>query len=518
MFGKAAIKHTIQTMCGIWAFLGHPEGRAADFKQCVEALSPRGPEYLAIASITSTMVLGFTRLAINGLSPAGNQPLENDGIYVICNGEIYNFKTLAVRWGIAYDENDSDCVVLGPLYAALANNMVSLCRTLDGVFSMILVDTRRERVFIARDPYGVRPLFEGRLAAGYMWSSELKGLHTACTNVRPFPPGTWQCHDLNTGKLMASKRYHDIPSVSISVLDDDIAKHCLRSSLIRAVRKRLLSDRPIGALLSGGVDSSLVASIVAREIAPQKLQTFSIGFEGSPDLKYARMVADKIGSDHHEIVVTPDDFRSAVPDVIQAIESYDITTVRASVGNWLIGKYIKEHSDCKVIFNGDGSDEIGGGYKYMRAAPSDEEFEFETERLLSEIHLFDVLRSDRCMAAHGLEARTPFLDKQVVATWKSAPVELRRPSKTRIEKSLLRDAFVYDNYLPGEVLWRKKEAFSDGISAADSEPWYARPDEAEYYLALFSEYYKPWASVIPHMWMPRWVNAADPSARALLLQ
>jgi asparagine synthase (glutamine-hydrolysing) len=303
--------------------------------------------------------------------------------------------------------------------------------------------------------------------------------------------------------------------VSLSALDEDIAKHVLRSSLIKAVRKRLMSDRPIGALLSGGVDSSLIAAIVAREIAPRKLQTFSIGFEGSPDLSYARLVAAKIGSDHHEIVATPEDFRKVVPDVIRAIESYDITTVRASVGNWMVGKYIKEYTECKVIFNGDGSDEIGGGYKYMRAAPSDEEFEGETGRLLSEIHLFDVLRSDRCMAAHGLEARTPFLDKQVVAAWMAAPVELRRPSKTRIEKSLLRSAFVYDHYLPPEVLMRKKEAFSDGVSAADSKPWYARPDEAQYYLALFSENYKPWASVIPHMWMPRWVSASDPSARAI---
>ena len=502
-------------MCGIWAFLGQSEGRAPDFKACVEALSPRGPEYTAITSITKEMVLGFTRLAINGLSPAGNQPLENDGIFVVCNGEIYNYKTLAARWDITYDENDSDCVVLGPLYAMLSQNMTSLCRTLDGVFAMVLVDTRRGRVYVASDPYGVRPLFEGRLGTAYMWSSELKGLHSACTEVRPFPPGTWQCHDLSTGQLLVSQRYHDIPSVSISAIDEDTAKHCLRSCVIQAVRKRLLSERPIGALLSGGVDSSLIAAIVAREIYPRKLQTFSIGFEGSPDLKHGRTVADKIGSDHHEIVMTPDDFRNAVPQVVKDIESYDITTVRASVGNWLVGKYIKEHTDCKVIFNGDGSDEIGGGYKYMRAAPSGEAFDLETERLLSEIHMFDVLRSDRCMAAHGLEARTPFLDKQVVAIWKSAPVEFRRPSKSRIEKNLLRDAFVYDNYLPANVLWRKKEAFSDGVSSSDSKPWYARPDEGRYYRQLFSEHYLPWASVIPHMWMPRWVNATDPSARAL---
>jgi len=515
MFGNIAIKHTLQTMCGIWAFLGQSDDHVADFEACVEALSLRGPEYLSIQSITREVVLGFTRLAINGLSPAGNQPLESDGIFVICNGEIYNYKTLASRWNIPYDENDSDCVVLSPLFRMLSENMTSLCRTLDGVFAMVLVDTKRNHVYVARDPYGVRPLFEGRLGSAYMWSSEMKGMHSECTDVRPFPPGTWQCHDMSTGRLLLSHRYHDIPSVSISALDEQTAKHCLRDSVIQAVRKRLLSDRPIGALLSGGVDSSLVAAIVAREISPKKLQTFSIGFAGSPDLKYARMVADKIKSIHHEIVVTEEDFRSAVPDVVHAIESYDITTVRASVGNWLVGKYIKEHTDCKVVFNGDGSDEIGGGYKYMRFAPSDEAFDFETERLLSEIHLFDVLRSDRCMAAHGLEARTPFLDKQVVAVWKSAPVEFRRPSTLRMEKNLLRDAFVYDYYLPADVLWRKKEAFSDGVSAEGSKPWYARPDEAVYYRILFMKHYGFWNSVIPHLWMPRWVNANDPSARSL---
>lgn len=500
-------------MCGIWGFLGQNEGYS--LKPCVDSLSPRGPEYTAIRDITRNLTLGFTRLAINGLTPAGHQPLEHGGVHVVCNGEIYNYKSLASRWNIPYTEDDSDCKVLAPLYSRLS--MTSLCRTLDGVFAMILVDTTRNLVYVARDPYGVRPLFEGRLGAGYVWSSELKGLHAACTEVRPFPPGTWQCHDLVSGRLIESHMYHDIPSVSISAIDEDTSKHLLRGALIQAVRKRLLSDRPIGALLSGGVDSSLVAAIVAREMAVsgRKLQTFSIGFEGSPDLKYARMVADKIGSTHHEIVVTPDDFRKAVPKVIKDIESYDITTVRASVGNWMVGQYIKQNTDCKVIFNGDGSDEIGGGYKYMRFAPSDEEFELETERLLAEIHLFDVLRSDRSMAAHGLEARTPFLDKQVVALWKSTPTEFRRTSSYRMEKLLLRDAFLYDDYLPVEVLYRKKEAFSDGVSSAESTPWYARPDEAAYYKSIFSEYYRPWASVIPHMWMPRWTNATDPSARTL---
>ena len=503
-------------MCGIWCFLGQTEGHASDFQTCVAALTPRGPEHTAIRAIPSSgsasAVLGFTRLAINGVGPDGNQPFVHDNVHVICNGEIYNHNALAEYWSIASSSRSrSDCAVIGPLYARMEPGL--LFRALDGVFALIIVDVPSNRVYVARDPYGVRPLFQARLGSAFVWSSELKGLHPLCVDARPFPPGTWQSHELASGRLIESRRYHDIPSVSISGMDEHMAQHCLRSALVQSVRKRLLTERPIGALLSGGVDSSLVAAILAREIAPRKLQTFTIGFKGSPDLEYARMVAERIGSEHHEIVSTEEEFRQAVPAVIRAIESYDVTTVRASVGNWLVGKYIREHTDVKVVFNGDGSDEIGGGYKYMRFAPSDDAFDTETERLLSEIHLFDVLRSDRCMAAHGLEARTPFLDKQVVAAWKSAPVKLRRPG--RIEKQLLRDAFVYDGYLPAGVLWRKKEAFSDGVSAADSEPWYSRPDEIVYYRALFASFYPNFHSVIPHMWMPKWVNASDPSARAL---
>ena len=199
---------------------------------------------------------------------------------------------------------------------------------------------------------------------------------------------------------------------------------------------------------------------------------------GSTDLAYAKQVAEYIGSVHHEIVMKPEDFLNAIPAVVKAIESYDITSVRASVGNWLIGKYIKENTDIKVVFNGDGSDEIGGGYLYFYKAPNDEEFEAESERLLEEIHMYDVLRSDRSMAAHGLEARTPFLDKSVVATWRSFSSDLRRPSHgvdgrgARLEKQILREAF-NDKTLPYDVLTRKKEAFSDGVSSVQ-DSWYLR--------------------------------------------
>jgi len=530
-------------MCGIWGLLGYHSLTAAERRACVQRLEARGPEYTAIEDV-SGITLGFTRLAINGLTPAGHQPIHSESRTVVCNGELYNYKELATRWGIPLPSGTSDCLILPALAAHLTPT--ELCRTLDGVFAFLLVDEAKQEVLVARDPYGVRPLFEGVLQeeGGLpcpVWSSELKGFPSTTTQVRPFPPGTWRRYSLTTGALLETQRYHTVPHVKLAALADrDMAKEALRASLVSAVQKRLLSDRPIGALLSGGVDSSLIAAIAARELAKvgKRLHTFTIGMPGSTDRVYAEAVAKHIGSIHHNVESTPEDFLAAIPAVIKDAETYDITSVRASVGNWLIGKYIRETTDIKVVFNGDGSDEMGGGYLYFFAAPSDEAFESECERLLEELHVFDVLRSDRSMASHGLEARTPFLDKNVVATWISIETRHRRPGKgIQMEKQILREAFEADLYLPHEVLWRKKEAFSDGVSSTQ-DSWYLRcadyaktqelacrmeflhnpplTAEAIWYRCLFEEAYGGWATVIPHMWMPRWIaGASDPSARTL---
>ena len=537
-------------MCGIWAILGKSltqEERQALLRK----LEARGPEFTTLQDISGTNVtLGFTRLAINGLTPNGNQPFVKGSTYIICNGEIYNYKELANRWMIPLAEGTSDCAVIASLAEQLG--MTELCRTLDGVFACVIVNSKKGTLTVARDPYGVRPLYEGRFSNGdRMWASEIKGLSRSCASVTPFPPGTWRSYSIATGSLLEEYKYHTCPHVPIALFAVDegreFSRMVLRKALVTAVKKRLLSDRPIGALLSGGLDSSLVCSIVARELAKtgKKLHTFSIGMPGSTDLKYAQMVADHIGSIHQTILVQADDFLNAIPSVVRDIESYDITSVRASVGNWLLGKYIREHTDIKVVFNGDGSDEIGGGYLYFYKAPSNEEFEAESERLLNEIHYFDVLRSDRSMAAHGLEARTPFLDKGVVQAWRSIATEFRRPSKGGVdgsgiamEKQILREAFDIGNWLPREVLWRKKEAFSDGVSST-SDSWYVRcseygktkgafvswwegahnpplTEEACWYRSLFEESYgNRFVTVIPHMWMPRWVGGTDPSARTL---
>ena len=535
-------------MCGIWAALlcnGMTEEEALEY---IKTLEPRGPEYTAVKDV-SGVILGFTRLAINGLTPLGHQPFLVNNTATVCNGEIYNYKDLASRWNLKLEEGTSDCAII----PHLANYLqpTQLIRALDGVFAFVYVDKVANTVLVARDPYGVRPLFEAKYDdASIIWSSEIKGLPRYYTSIRPFPPGTWKKYDMTTGKLLESFKYHEIPYVKQAIFSAPaglgFAKTALREALVSAVKKRLLSDRPIGALLSGGLDSSLVAAIAARELRHQNktLHTFSIGMPGSTDLMYARMVADFIKSQHHEVVVSPEDFLNAIPQVVHDIESYDITTVRASVGNWLIGKYISKNTDIKVVFNGDGSDEIGGGYLYFYKAPSDEEFEAESERLLNEIHLYDVLRSDRSMAAHGLEARTPFLDKNVVATWRAIDTYYLKPRVlngqrrgANIEKFILREAFVQDAYLPPDVLHRKKEAFSDGVSSP-TDSWYLRTgeyaktldqsttiykhnppttDEARWYRQLFVKNYGDAASVlIPHMWLPKWIpGATDPSARTL---
>lgn len=536
-------------MCGIWAILrsGVAHLSPAEIAEAVRNIEARGPEYTAIEDVSGTQVtLGFTRLAINGLTAAGHQPFTHEGITVICNGEIYNYQALAQRHSITLSEGTSDCAVLPHLARHLT--AVELCRTLDGVFAFVMVDAVSQTVTVARDPYGVRPLFQLTTPEGaHFWASELKALPTrvAGARIRPFPPGTVERYDARTGELLEVQKYHEIPHVKQAFASRSDAAQHLQEALVAAVRKRLLSDRPIGALLSGGVDSSLVAAIAARELAThgKRIHTFSIGMPGSTDLVFAAKVAAHINSIHHEIVVAPEDFLAAIPEVVYAAETYDITSVRASVGNYLVGKYIKTHTDIKVVFNGDGSDEVGGGYLYFYAAPSDEAFESESERLLREIHLFDVLRSDRSMAAHGLEARTPFLDKAVVAAWRAIPTAWRRPMRgdsTAMEKQILREAFDASGLLPSEVLWRKKEAFSDGVSAT-TDSWYVRcaahartlgtvdlaaaatwhnppsTEEAYWYRALFEAAYGPAAAtVIPHMWMPRWIaGARDPSARTL---
>jgi len=524
----------------------------------LDELTARGPEGTRLLDINGLAHMGFTRLAINGLNPLGMQPWSSYGVHWMCNGEIYNSDALKEEHEII-TVSGSDCEVIGHLYNKYADNLKSLFRSFDGVFAMAIVDEKRDRVIMARDPYGVRPLYMGIVndLSGNIYTrifaSEMKALYPYCTTVSPVLPGTYHVYSLKDATRLHIEQYHSIGWLKNPMFTPvhpsglDMACAALRFSLEEAVKKRLMTERPVAALLSGGVDSSLIASLVARqlrELGKPPLKTFCIGMPGSTDMKFAREVAKWIGSDHTEVLLTPDDFFNAIPKVIQDIESYDTTTVRASVGNWLVSREIKKQTECKVVFNGDGSDEIFGSYLYFFRAPTDREFEEESERLLKDIHMFDVLRSDRSISSHGLEPRTPFLDRQFVSVARSIATEWRRPTKQRCEKWILRRAFDDGVTLPPSVLWRKKEAFSDGVSSTEKswfeeikervedlvpENWKERaalewrapqPTTKEQY--FYRNIYYTWygkqyeKTNVPYFWMPKWSpGTTDPSARLL---
>jgi asparagine synthase (glutamine-hydrolysing) len=528
-------------MCGITVCLG--KSAKAGVVKSLSFLEARGPEGSKVTILSDRLAFGFTRLAINGLTPDGMQPFHKRDLTWMCNGEIYNSNELNFSLGI--NSAGSDCYCIGDLYLRHQDDLATFARSLDGVFAVALYDSVRNRLILARDPYGIRPLYVGTDLNGNMcFASEIKALTPQHSNIRHFPPGTIEVYNINTLTLSKRIQYHTVPWITNTTLTPTSAIESVRTALLQAVEKRMLTDRPVAALLSGGLDSSLIASIVQRFLTSSgqpPLKTFSIGFKGSSDLKHAKLVADYIGSDHTEIEMTPDEFFNAIPEVIKAIESYDTTTVRASVGNYLIAKEIRNRSECKVVFNGDGADELFGGYLYFRSAPNDAAFHSETGRLLEDIHFFDVLRSDRSISSNGLEARTPFLDKQFVAVVRSLSPSLLRPLPGKIEKSILRESF-YDGWLPEEVLMRRKEAFSDGVSSPE-KAWFQeiqervskciphdwrkhnsnmehlRPQTPEeyYYRAHFDNYYPNAEKVnVPYRWMPKWSpETTDPSARTL---
>jgi len=548
-------------MCGIWAVLG-TKPSYAETVGMVQNLRARGPEGTRITDVSYRITFAFTRLAINGLTDAGMQPYESREVSWICNGEIYNYKEIEESLYVGnIPVEGSDCKCIGDLYRRHHDDLAAFARALDGVFALVIYDSVRQRIVVARDPYGIRPLYIAKKPKPtsvsldtYVFASELKALLPYYTDIKVFPPGHIQVYSTQDVSLLQDIQYHSVPWITHpkyrpSEIDGFCdSQHAIRFALEEAVRKRMVSERPVAALLSGGLDSSLIAALVQqnlRQLGQPPLKTFTIGFKGSSDVAHARMVADWIESDHTEIIMTPDEFFDAIPEVIKAIESFDTTTVRASVGNYLVAKKIRELTDCKVVFNGDGADELFGGYLYFNKAPNDQAFHSETARLLENIHQFDVLRSDRTISSNGLEARTPFLDKQFVAVVRSIHPELLRPIPgQQVEKYYLRAAFHDEVTLPYDVLWRRKEAFSDGVSGTEkawfqeiqervtrllaNDSWQEKslgyvhlpPKTMEeyYYRMLFESYYGTYVCkiAVPYRWMPMWSpETTDPSARTL---
>jgi len=562
-------------MCGIFALLNDSGIKYNAIEIEFMKGKNRGPEFSKLDISYMKMILGFHRLAINGLNNESNQPLVFNDIILICNGEIYNYKRLYEYMGVK-PTTDSDCEVIIHLY--LKYGIEQTLTMLDGVFAFVLYDNRithdlNNKVYIARDPFGVRPLYylnnnKNPLSSLYGFSSELKCLEkfyndSAYNSISQFSPGTYSIFNLSNkvSSIWQPEKEnisYFIPSFSHSWIINNTTEQIflenlyprIASYLNASVNKRCLTtERPIACLLSGGLDSSLIAALVNNHYIshnlPNKLETYSIGLQGSEDLKYAKIVADYLGTNHTEIIVTEKEMFEAIPEVIRAIESYDTTTVRASIGNYLLGKYISTHSEAKVIFNGDGSDELLGGYLYMNKCTDDIEFDKETRRLLKDIHLFDVLRSDKSISSHGLEPRTPFLDKSFVNFILSIPPYFRnhKNCKGLIEKQILRNSFHFSCFvncdgnqlLPDQILWRKKEAFSDGVSCHGRSLYQILQEqiaicmnletgytfeanietEKKYYKQIFDEAYPNCSHILPYFWMPKYTNAIDPSARTL---
>ena len=571
-------------MCGIFALLNNDDKRFSDkiVQDNFKKGKNRGPEFSICKQTVDQQVMGFHRLAINGVGDdLSNQPITINNISLICNGEIYNFKELYSTSQIK-PLTRSDCEIIIHMY--ILHGIEYTLNLLDGVFAFVLFDNRNVLnpiIHVARDPYGVRPLYMMTPSVSekqFAFASELKVLSgllvdnkcvdnkcvdnkcvdnkcidknvgTSSENlfftINHFKPGTYMSFNKDHNgifKIMTpATKYISFSFIKPNVDCSELVNYyTIWSTLNNAVKKRVCgtTERPIACLLSGGLDSSIITALV-RKYYTGVLETYSIGMAGSEDLKYAECVAKHLGTKHTSIVLTEDEFFNAIPEVITAIESYDTTTVRASVGNYLIGKYISQHSEAKVIFNGDGSDELTGGYLYFYAAPNDIEFDKECKRLLTDIHAFDVLRSDKCISSHGLEPRTPFLDREWVAYYLSIPAYIRNPKNSAgnkyIEKNLLRSTFAkYEpSLLPENILWRRKEAFSDGVSGTNKS-WFevikdklvsmnielsssnARLTKEQcYYKSIFDHAYPSCEQVVPYYWMPRFIEATDASARTL---
>ena len=564
-------------MCGIWGIIGLNSITKTELKNVMNlynSTKERGPDKSNLLHL-SNHVFGFHRLAIHDLSPLGDQPFifrESNKMYVlICNGEIYNYKELITKYNLSDSlKSDSDCEVIYHLFK-LFNDINQVAKELRGEFAFVLTEINETNsiTYICRDQIGVRPLFYSVTSSNKLYFSSLLAgvIDSSSSSGQVFPPGqilTIKVDETKSFEMEFSK-YYEYKYVIDKNNNDLLTIYGeITSRLINAVKLRLDSDRPIGALLSGGLDSSLVCGIASKILGVKNLNTFSIGMKKGTDLEYAAKVATHLGCNHTEVFFTEEEGLEAIDNVLDATETWDITTVRASVGQYLLGKYISKNTDIKVILNGDGADEVEMGYLYFYLAPDSDQAQKETEKLLEEIHRFDGLRVDRCISIHGLEARLPFLDIDFVDHYMQIDPELKIPcpSKQRMEKQLIRDAFntLYPDLLPQEVMYRKKEAFSDGVSSKEKS-WFqiitewiekrvsdeeynerdtvsqleqssncnlaqadkygkCKSKESYYYRKRFNDKYNktlnPSWDVIPHYWLPNWIETnGEPSARVL---
>ena len=520
-------------MCTVFAYSGSAVG-LPQIRAILERTRRRGPDSERILTPDENVFLAFQRLSIMGIDERGMQPFEHNGMYSITNGEIYGFR--ALRKELENDgyifHSDSDCETVLYLYEKYHERMFGM---LDAEFATVIYD--RENGFTAaRDPIGIRPLFYGFDKDGKIaFASEACLLTPFCHDVIPFPPG----HYYSRGAFIC---YRDIAAVRKYTCDSmDNVTEGIKNRLIKAVEKRLDSDTPVAFLLSGGLDSSLVCSIASR-LLERPIRTFSIGMDTDPiDSKYAARTADFLGSVHTNVTMTEKDVIGILPEVIESLATYDITTIRASIGMYLLCRYIHENTDTRVLLTGEVSDELFG-YKYTDFAPDPEAFERESQKRVHELYAYDVLRADRCIADNSLEARVPFGDLDFASYVISIDPEMKMNHYGH-GKYLLRKAFEEGGWLPDDILWRDKAAFSDAVGHSmvdilkahaaalyegkDLEKEYLRyPEqgrpftpESLLYREIFESFYPGQYRMIPGFWMPNrsWqgCDVDDPSARVL---
>lgn len=575
-------------MCGIWALVPLKQKGTIDPKGAIDPkwfqdfyqLKHRGPDHSSF-EIYKNIVIGFHRLAIIDDRFTANQPFiieeQQRTIMFICNGEIYNYKELIEMYQLPLSIKN-DCQVIPEIYKQMQN----LGRDRDffhvikndviGEFAFTLFEfdhlKNLRKIIVARDEIGIRPMYYHPYtdaSDSLLFTSELKGaLHYKGT-MQEFPPGhihTYtvnqlgevKVNDSNYSTVYATNQYFNgdttyfnkvLPSPEEKPMSELL--NMVQKSVVHSVERRLSADKPFAFLLSGGVDSSLVAALSAKMLG-KPIRTFCCGMREGTDLEFARKVAAHIGSTHTEVFFTPEDGLNAIPDVIRTIESWDTTTVRASVGQYLVSKYIGTQTDCKVVMVGEGPDEVCSSYLFNWYAPNENALDKAAKDYVANIHYYDVKRADRCISRWGLEGRVPLLDPEFIMAYWTIPPDMRMPTYKNMEKWWLREAFAQTDILPTDVLWRKKEAFSDGVSGEKSwyqiiQEWvedkvteeemasaalqypYCTPTtkEAFYYRKIFCNIFgEHRQKVIPGYWQPRWsadkkeVTAyMDPSARVL---
>ncbi|MBR0112665.1 MAG: asparagine synthase B [Clostridia bacterium] len=517
-------------MCSVVGLLSYPEDYAK-FETAFQKTKSRGPDDTRVIKAGDGL-LGFHRLAIMDLESTGMQPFELGGNKLVCNGEIYGFRKIKKELEKEYEfTSDSDCEILLPMYEKYGFDMF---RMLDAEYALVIYDGEKKCLIAARDPIGIRPLFYAYDKNGsIMFASEAKNLVGLSDKVMPFPPG----HYYDGEKFVC---YRDIADVS-EYTDGSLEEICgnIHDKLVAGIEKRLDADAPVGFLLSGGLDSSLVCAVSAKLLG-KPIRTFAIGMsEDAIDLKYAKEVAEYIGSDHREIIITSSDVIGSLEEVIAALGTFDITTVRASMGMYLICKAIHENTDVRVLLTGEISDELFG-YKYTDFAPDAGAFQKEAQKRIRELYMYDVLRADRCISVHSMEARVPFGDLDFVEYVMSVNPEKKMNIYNK-GKYLLRHAFEGD-YLPESILMREKAAFSDAVGHSmvdylkefaekkysdeefevkSAKYTHAKPftKESLLYREIFEKFYPGQGEMIKDFWMPNKVwegcNVNDPSARVL---